>query len=111
MVANCPPRCPLHVDASQADWVLSLAEGLRRLKRDLSAIGCPVLARGVPATREASLDPLDLVSRNADREMQTRLFVAPAHDLGVFVEPVKSQPIGRVERQFDQRPAASQAAL
>ena len=42
---------------------------------------------------EAPLDPFDLVRRNAHGEAHTGLFVAPTHDLGVFVEPMQSLPV------------------
>ena len=60
---------------------------------------------------EAPLQPLDLVGGDAHREAKPVLFVAAAHDLGVFIEPVQPLPIAGVKGQFEFRPAASQAIL
>ena len=43
--------------------------------------------------------------------MEPTVFVTPVHDLGMFVEPMQPLPVAGVERQFEFRPAASQAIL
>jgi hypothetical protein len=78
-----------------------------------SGIGGPLLAlrRGHASGRKASLDPLDLVGGNADREAESTILVTPAHDLGMFVEPMQPLPIAGFKGQLQVRAAASQAIL
>jgi hypothetical protein len=57
----------------------------RRLR---SAARLLALRRGHASGRKASLDPLDLVGRNADGKAELTLVVTTAHDLGMFVEPM-----------------------
>ena len=65
----------------------------------------------VTSVCEAPLHPLDLVGGNAHGEAEPVVFVAAAHDLGVFVEPMQALPVAGVERQLKVRATPRQAIL
>src|SRR6516164_249827 len=48
---------------------------------------------------------------NAHRQTQDALFVAPGHDLGVFVEPMQPLPVAGVKAESDHRPSANEPVL